>query len=303
LGHSRSRRRTRLAALLASIVLAACGARVPSTGALVAVDDAGDTVRLVRPAARIVSLIPATTELLFALGAGQQVVGRTHYCDYPAEAARVTDLGEGINPSLEAIVARQPDLVILYQSVTNRPTAQRLRQLGIEVLELRTDSLSTVPRLSRLLGRLTGHGREADSVSVVFARELAAATVTPRGPRPSVFNLVWEQPPMTVGRGSFLNEVMERAGARNAFDDLGPSAAPISIEAVAARNPDVVLTVRAGAGDTAMSAFVFRPEWQAVPAVRERRLIRIAGSEFNRPSPRAPLAVRELAALLQGRGR
>ena len=100
---------------------------------------------------------------------------------------------------------------------------------------------------------------------------------------------------MTIGRGSFLSELVERAGGRNLFDDVTASAGPVSIEAVAARDPDFIFTTSEGP-----AAFARRPEWQVVRAVRERRFIRVSGSEFNRPSPRAPAAIRELAARLRG---
>jgi len=99
---------------------------------------------------------------------------------------------------------------------------------------------------------------------------------------------------MTLGRGSFLSEILERAGARNLFDDLATSSAPISIEAVASRNPDFVLVT--GSGEPAIAG---RAEWRVVPAVRDRRFLRIDGSEFNRPSPRIGDAVRRLAAELR----
>jgi iron complex transport system substrate-binding protein len=99
---------------------------------------------------------------------------------------------------------------------------------------------------------------------------------------------------MTIGRGSFLSELVERAGGRNLFDDVTASAGPVSIEAVAARDPDFIFTTTDGP-----AAFARRPEWQVVRAVRERRFIRVTGSEFNRPSPRAPAAIRELAARLR----
>ena len=99
---------------------------------------------------------------------------------------------------------------------------------------------------------------------------------------------------MTLGAGSFLSEIVERAGARNLFADLPTSSAQISIEAVAARDPDFVLI--SSVGDPAVAG---RPEWQVVRAVRERRFLRVRGSEFNRPSPRVGLAVRELAAALR----
>lgn len=257
-------------------------------------DDAGDTATVLLPARRIVSLNPASTELLFDIGAGGVVVGRTTWCDYPAEAQAVPSLGDGINPNLEAIVARKPDLVLLYSSGQNVDAVRRLAQLGIPALRLRTDSLSDVPRVARLLGRLTGRESAADSLARAFDADLARATFRPTGPRPTVFLLVWDQPPMTVGRGSFLTELLERAGAENLFADVASSSAPVSIEAVASRNPDVILALGAEP-----PAFLSRPEWQVVPAVRERRLVREEGSEFSRPSPRAPAAIREFRAAVE----
>lgn len=261
------------------------------------VDDAGDTVAVAPSARRIVSLIPATTELLFAIGAGPVVVGRTAWCDYPAAAARVPNLGDGIAPNVEAVLASRPDLVLLYNSAQNAAIAGRLRGLGIAALRLNTDSLGDVERVGRLLGRLTGHERAADSMAAVFDTALAAATTTPPPHRPKVLLLVWEQPPMTIGRGSFLSELVERAGGRNLFADVTSSAGTVSIEAVASRDPDLILTTSAGP-----VAFASRPEWQPVRAVREKRFLPVSGSEFNRPSPRAPAAIRELARRLREHG-
>ena len=98
---------------------------------------------------------------------------------------------------------------------------------------------------------------------------------------------------MTIGQ-SFLNELVERAGGRNLFADLRKTAGTVSIEAVAVRDPDLILTTTDGP-----AAFTTRPEWQVVRAVRERRFLRVTGSEFNRPSPRAPAAIRELAARIR----
>ena len=284
--------------VVALLALAACGEapqRPPDSAVapLVVVDDAGDTVRLASPARRIVSLIPATTELLFALGAGERVVGRTHWCDYPQAVATVPDLGDGMSPNLEAVVAARPDLVVLYLSGQNGGAAARLRGLGIPAIQVRSDLLADVPRLARLFGRLTGRTATADSLAAVFERELAAATVPSPARPPSVFLLVWDEPPMTVGRGSYLSELIERAGGINAYADLPTSSGQISVESAAARDPDVILTL-----SETIPAFALRPEWQVVEAVREQRFVRIAGSEFSRPGPRSPAAVRELAAAL-----
>jgi iron complex transport system substrate-binding protein len=261
------------------------------------VDDAGDTIAVTGPPHRIVSLIPATTELLFAIGAGSSLVGRTEWCDYPPAAAAVPNLGDGIAPNVEAVLASRPDLVLLYNSAQNAAIAARLRALGIPALRLNTDRLADVGRIGRLLGRVTGHTVAADSVAAVFDTALASATATPAGPRPKVLLLVWEQPPMTIGRGSFLDDLVRRAGGVNLFEDVASSAGTVSIEAVASRDPDLILTTTAGP-----VAFASRPEWQAVRAVRERRFLPVTGSEFNRPSPRAPAAIRELSARLRRAG-
>ncbi|MBA3258784.1 MAG: ABC transporter substrate-binding protein [Gemmatimonadales bacterium] len=276
-------------------LVAACGPAAPAPAATLIVDDAGDTVAVQVPARRVASLIPASTELLFAIGARRALVGRTAWCDYPAEVKTVPNLGDGINPNLEAILDRRPDLVILYNSAQHAAAAARLRELGVPALRLNTDALADVGRLAGLFGRLTGHEREADSVTAAFDTALAAASGGRSGSKPEVLLLVWEQPPMTIGRGSFLNELVERAGGENLFADVAASAGAVSIEAVAVRDPDVILTTAAGP-----SAFANRPEWQVVPAVRRRRFLHVTGSEFNRPSPRAPAAIRELARRLRG---
>ena len=296
-GPSRPSRLSRLSRLshLSLLVLAACRPAPTAGGRLSVIDDAGDTVRLAAPARRIVSLIPATTELLFAIGAGPAVVGRTSYCDYPPRAASVPDLGDGIRPNIEAVIASRPDLVILYNSGQNASVASRLRELGVASLRVNTDALASVPRVARMLGKLTGRESAADSLSTAFDTALASATRPATRRRPKVLLLVWEQPPMTIGRGSFLSELVERAGAENLFADVAASSGVVSIEAVAARDPDLIFTTAEGP-----SAFASRPEWQVVPAVREQRFLRVNGSEFNRPSPRSPLAIRELTARLNG---
>jgi iron complex transport system substrate-binding protein len=281
--------------LIAAIIAgAACRPAPVVHPSISLIDDAGDTVSLAAPARQVVSLIPASTELLFAIGANAAVAGRTRYCDYPAEAKAVPDLGDGIKPNIEAVIARRPDLVILYNSGQNAAVAGRLRELGIAALRINTDALSSVPRVARILGKLTGHEEAADSVAAVFDTALTSATQRGAARRPKVLLLVWEQPPMTIGRGSFLSELVERAGGENLFADVASSSGVVSIEAVAARNPDLIFTMVEGP-----SAFATRPEWQVVPAVRQHRFLHVSGSEFSRPSPRSPRAIRELTARLR----
>ena len=163
------------------------------------VDDAGDTVRLAAPARRVVSLVPATTEILFAIGAGSKMVGRTRWDDYPAEASEVPDVGDGINPNVEAIMGQRPDLVVMYFSGSNAGAAERLRQLNIPTVQLSVDRLSDVARIARLLGDLTGLRTQGDSVAVASENAIARVSVPPDSTGPRILIVAWDQPPMAIG--------------------------------------------------------------------------------------------------------
>jgi ABC-type Fe3+-hydroxamate transport system substrate-binding protein len=196
---------------------------------------------------------------------------------------------------VEAIVAATPDLVLLYESPANRTAAARLTALGIPVLLLRTDGLDDLDRQLALLGRAVAREAAADSLRAAIRAGLEAASVPSLVEPPTVLILTWDQPPITLGRGSFLSEVLERAGGRNLFQDIAAASATISIEAVVSRDPAFVLVT----GTDSLPAFARRAEWRVVPAVRDRRFIRVQGSEFTRPGPRTPDAIRKLRAALE----
>ena len=274
--------RTHLAGLLA--ILAACGAAGGGQG----------RAAIAGPARRIVSLSPAVTELLFALGAGDRVVGRTTWCDYPPEVRQVPTVGDGLNPDLEAVVAARPDLVVLYRSALNETAADQLARLGIAALLLTQDRLEDLADAARVLGRVTGREPAGDSVAAAIAQVLAA-------PAPGLgirlALIAWDNPPMVIGGGSYLDQLATLAGAQNVFHDLG-SADVVSLETIAARDPDVIV-VLSDSTAAGPPAFARRPPWQVIRAVRERHFVTLAGSLFGRPSPRAPAAVATFRHLLE----
>lgn len=284
----------RLRILLLSMLLGCVPADTPR-GPLVLTDDGGHRTVLAAPARRVVSLIPAATEVLFAMGAGPDLVGRTRWCDWPDSVRLVPSVGDGMQPSVEVVAGRRPDLVVAYRSPANRPAAERLRELGIPVLEVATDRLADLSRVTLLLGRATGREAAADSLVAAFTKALDSVSIHRAHP-PSVLLLAWSQPPIALGGGSFLSEIVARAGGRNLFDDEARASFPVSLEVVAERDPDQILVV----GETDPE-WADRPEWQVVAAVRERRFLRVAGSEFSRPSPRVAGAVATLAGLLARR--
>ncbi len=287
--------RTHLAVLLLCAV-AACGRRgnrATPSGGLAVTDDAGRAVALTRPARRIVSLLPSFTELLFAIGAGDRLVGRTHWCDYPPAALAVPDVGDGMPPSVEAVAARHPDLVVMYRSGQNLPAAAQLERLGIPVVLVDLNQLTDLGRAARILGRLTERERSADSLA------LSMDSLAAQPPAPSPYSLVfivWDNPPIVIGAGSYLDRIAALAGARNVFRDIHVPSAQVSIETIVARDPDFVAVLADSAVPPRWTA---RPEWRVVRAVRRGRVLLLPGQLFGRPGPRAAEAVRELRRRLE----
>ena len=243
-------------------------------------------------AARIVSLLPSFTEILFAIGAGDRVVGRTTWCDYPPAAREIPSVGDGIPPNIEAVAARKPDLVVLYNSGPNVTAAQQLERIGIRTVLLDLNRLEDLGPASRKLGQLTGLEQRAESLAAAMDSLLDR----PRPPSTaSVAFIVWDNPPIIIGAGSYLSQLASLAGARNVFDDITAPSAQVSLETIAARNPHWIAVL---ADSAVPPAFAQRREWRAVPAVRARRFLILQGSLFGRPGPRSAEAVRHLKALL-----
>lgn len=268
--------------------IAACAA--PGQERDAARDDAGHPLPVGVAAARIVSLGPATTELLFAIGAGDRVVGRTVWDTYPPVATHVPSVGDPFPPNLEVIVALDPDLVVFYASPANAPAIERLDQMGIASISVRMDKLESVSRAARWFGALTGLEPRADSLASRFERRLDSLEHLSWTERPAGVVLTWDNPPIVIGAGSFLSELLTLAGARNAFGDIPDASPTVNIENIVARNPDFFLLT----GGPVQPEWATRPEWEAVPAVRDGRFVRVEGTEFSWPSLRAIEAVARL---------
>ena len=271
------------------------GALARSTAAVATFrDDFGDTVTFGTAPRRIVSLNPATTELFFALGAGDRVVGRTHFDLYPAEALRVRDLGNGMQPNVESVLGVRPDLVVLYASNANRDAAARFHAAGVPTLTLRSDRIADFRRTVTLFGRLLGDTVAArtllDSVDATMARVRAA---TAGAPRPTVFWKAWDSPVIAIGGGSFLTELVDIAGGRNIYADDPRPALDVTIEDVVRRDPDVVV-----AGPESAARMTAMPAWRALRAVREHQVLIVDTMLVGRPGVRLGEAAVALARLL-----
>lgn len=273
-------------------LLAACN---PSrSGKLAGEDDFGDSVRVGKIPTRIVSLNPATTEILFTLGAGSRLVGRTKYDLWPDSARFIPALGDGIRPNVEVVLGTRPDLVILYASEDNRAAAGRFRTAGVNTLSLKIDHISDFRRSTALLGAILGDSARARIVTDSVYRSLERVRSATAGlRRPTVFWHVWDAPLITIGGGSFMNELVDIAGARNVYADIEGPSESISLEDVAKRNPDFIL-----AGPIGASRIGNDPRWKIVRAAREGRVLVVDTLLVARPSVRLGEAAVSLARLL-----
>src|SRR6184192_2144439 len=270
--------RTHLAGFVALTITACARAEhVPVRGGIAVTDDAGRRVTLAAPARRIVSLLPSFTEILFAIGAGDRLVGRTTWCDYPPGVLAVPSVGDAMPPSVEAVAARRPDLVVLYRAGPNLTAAEQLERLGIRTVLLDLNLLEQLGPAARRLGVLTGHSRAADSLAHVLD---SLASQPPASSTRSLAFIVWDNPPIVIGAGSYLDRL----------------SAQVSIETIAARDPDFVALL----SDSAVPPrYAMRPEWRVVRAVRNARFLFLPGQLFGRPGPRAAEAIRELRRRLE----
>jgi len=300
---SSAARRALLLGLAAA--LAACGGRddrrraeSAAAAAVSATDDAGRTVRLAAPARRIVSLIPSGTETLVALGAAEQVVGRTDYDTDPAVAA-LPSVGGGLDPSAEAVLALRPDLVITWESDRSLDLRRRLAEAGIATFALRTRDTADVFRNVERLGRLAGRDSAAAALAARIRSELAAVRASVAGrPAPTVLFVVWPDPPQTAGPETFIAQVIGVAGGRTAFPDLAQDWPQLSLEAIVRRQPDVVLLP---VGETRHTAAMLHdaPGWRDLAAVREGRVAEVPADLVNRPGPHLAAAARAVRDALQ----
>jgi ABC-type Fe3+-hydroxamate transport system substrate-binding protein len=257
-------------------------------------DDFGDPVRIGQPPTRIVSLNPVTTEMLFAFGAGSRLVGRSQFDLWPDSARRVPDLGNGLQPNVEVVLGAHPDLVILYASQDNRPAAARFRAAGVATLSLRTDHIADFRRTVQMLGAIlrdpSRAGAVSDSVFRTLGRVRAATT---KLSRPTVFWHIWDAPLITIGAGSFMTELVDIAGGKNAYADITAPSATVSLEDVARRDPDFIL-----AGPQGVQKISEDRRWRIVRAVREGKVLTVDTVLVGRPGVRLGEAAVSLANLL-----
>jgi len=245
---------------------------------------------------RIVSLAPSLTEMIFALGAGDQLVGRTNACDWPAAAKRVPVVGAFGRPSLELLASIHPDLVIDVD-LADKESGKKISALGMRRETFACKNPDDIPRVMRKLGILTGHSREGDSLALSISSGLEKFKKRAEAEKikTSVYLEIWNDPFWTGGQGSYTSALIAYAGGNNIGDVVKKEYFEISQEWVIKKNPDVIACMymekKASASDDVMN----RPGWKNIAAVKNHRVYdQFDNSLFLRPSPRVLAGIEQL---------
>lgn len=271
------------------------GAAAVAAVNVVVKDDLGHDIRLERPARRIVSLSPHTTELLYAAGAGAYVVGVSSHSDYPPAARQVASIGNTEAVDIEKILMLKPDLVVAWHSGNAAVQLQRLRAFGLPVFESEPADYATIASSLERLGVLSGSLAESSKAAAGFRRRWQTLERTYRARAPvSVFYQIWEQPLMTLNGRHMVSSVLCTCGGRNLFADMPQLAPGVSIESVIAADPDVILAP----DDARDHAFARWRRFTKMKAVMHGNLLTVDADWLNRPGPRILDATGQVCMLL-----
>ena len=248
-------------------------------------DDTGATIRLTRPAQRIVSLAPHITETLYAAGAGTHLVGAVEYSDYPEAAKKLARVGGYSRLDLEAIARLAPDLIVGWASGNSPAHIEKLRALGIPIYLAQPERIDDVASDLERYGELAGTTATAQAAATAFRGRLAELR-TRYGARPRVrtFYQIWQQPLMTVGGSQVITDAIRLCGGENVFADLKPLAPKVTVESVLASDPEVIIA--SGMGEARPEWLDDWRQWPTLTAVKRNNLYFIPPDLLQRHTPR-----------------
>ena len=264
--------------LWAALLLAA----LPARAAITVQDDARQTVTLQKPAQRIVSLAPSTTELLFAAGAGAKIVGVVEYSDYPPAAASLPRVGSSALLDLERILALKPDLIVIWGESNLTAQVAKLRALGLPVFMSEPRDFETIAATLERFGQLAGSSAAAQPAALDFRSRLKQLTATYAGRAPvRLFYQVWKEPLMTLNDTHLVSDVIRLCGGENIFGKLPALVPRVSVEAVLKADPEVIVAGSSGEDP--------RNDWRRFPtltAVTRGNLVTLNSDWMSRAGPR-----------------
>lgn len=257
----------------------------PDTTGISLLDDFGNEVKLEGPAQRIISLAPSNTEILFAIGAGDRVIGVTTFDDYPEEVLEIEKIGDFNGMNLERIIELEPDLVISYGEGITEET-QRLVEAGIQIAGFEPESIEEILETIERIGLLTGNSSEAEVLSQEMLEKEAELIDKVKGlESKKVFYEIWHEPLMAAGPGSFVDQLILLAGGVNVAGDAESEYPQFDLEQLIERNPQVYLTANDLPEKTADS-IKERPGYENIDAIMNGQIYLLDGNIMSRPGPR-----------------
>lgn len=271
-----------------------------TNGIVTVTDQMGREVTIEGIPQRIISLSPSNTEVAFALGLGERIVGVTEYCNYPPEALEKDIVGGFSTPSIEKVIELEPDLILA--STIHEEEVPRLEELGIPVLVVEASSLNELYASMSLVAEITGVISAGEEVIASMQQRIQAVqdvvSVIDDEDKIRVYYEVYSDPLMSAGSGAFITDIITLAGGINIFGDVDENYPQISAEVVAERQPDIILFPDYhGTADFVLEGMADRPGWESVPAVLEFRVYAMSDDTFARPGPRAVEAIEEAARI------
>jgi iron complex transport system substrate-binding protein len=254
-----------------------------------------------QPPQRIVSLAPSITEILFALGVGDRVVGVSTYCDYPPEATKIDRIGNFLQPNVEGILAKRPDLVIGVPSPGNRAPVEQLETLGARVLIVNPERVTEIFAAIRTIAEAVGVPQRGEQLVARIQSEIDAVTSRlGAAPRPRVLMLVGRTPFVAAGSGTYQDELVALAGGDNLAAAIGERWPNISLELIVARAPEVIIDASMGSEEASdrAGAVAFWDDFPTIPAVRAHRIYGYKAYELLRPGPRLAQTLERVARFI-----
>ena len=261
-------------------------------------DQTGRTVNVPDQPHRLVSLAPNITEIVYALGLADELVGDTDNCDFPPQAKNKPHVGTMVNPSLERIVALKPDLTLGTPEANRRETADQLERLGIPLYGVTAKTLEGTLASIENLGKILGRAAEAHSLVAQMQARIDRVEKRVEGqPKPTVLFVVWYRPLITVGPHTFIADVIHAAGGIPVSGNLKGEWPRLTLEELLPQNPDVILFPKTESFSPSTKEFESLPGWKDLRAVKEHRMFFVSETVM-RPGPRLVDALEELANIL-----
>ncbi|WP_330927251.1 cobalamin-binding protein [Candidatus Sororendozoicomonas aggregata] len=258
-------------------------------------------VCLSSPPARIISLSPGTTELLFEAGAGPQVIAVDKHSDYPPRVKQLPDVGGFPQVSEEAIVKQRPDLVVIWSNGNSPTVAKQLEKLGLKTFYINVRTLDDIPQALHQLGEITNNTTTATTAAQSFNHTLTLLEQTFASRTPlSVFFEIWKDPLMTVGSSQVIHEAITVCGGHNVFGNMPQSIPTVSIEALLTSNPQVIIDASPTGQTPAhfQKQLTFWQQWPSLAAVEKQHFITLQSDLITRPTSRMLQGVKQLCQQL-----